>query len=169
MTRSVYFDSSVFLSVFMADASAVKIRELLTELKREKVRIYTSIVTIQEVSVLSYRKGTKAEDNYAKVDKLARIEGVTKDVALTAAKLEANIIDQTLHKDREDNKRRKWDCFHIATAMVLECGTFYSCDEKQLRRKGQFNIAGVLFMRPEPSKPPLPFPGTQSQTGPPIQ
>lgn len=169
MTRPVYFDSSVFLAIFMGDASAVKIRELLTELKKDKVRIYTSIVTIQEVSVLSYRKGTKAEDNYAKVDKLARIEGVTKEVALTAAKLEANIIDQTQKKDREDNKRRKWDCFHIATAMTLGCGTFYSCDEKQLKRKEHFNIAGMLFMRPEPSKPPLPFPATQNKNDTPIQ
>ena len=169
MTRPVYFDSSVFLSIFTGDASAAKIKDLLKELKKDKVRIYTSIVTIQEVSVLSYRKGTKAEDNYTKVDKLARIEGVTKEVALTAAKLEANIIDQTQKKDREDNKRRKWDCFHIATALTLDCGVFYSCDEKQLKRKDQFNIAGIIFMPPEPSKPPLPFPATQKQPANPIQ
>lgn len=166
MTQPVYFDSSVFLSIFMGDAGAAKIKELLSELKKDKVRIYTSIITIQEVSVLSYRRGTKAEDNYSKVDKLARIEGVTKDIALTAAKLEAHIIDQTHKKDVEDNRRRKWDCFHIATAMVLNCGAFYSCDEKQLKRKEQFNISGLIFMQPEPSKPPLPFPAPQGQSTP---
>ena len=81
---------------------------------------------------MSFRKGSIATDNYSKVDKIARIESVTKDIALTAAKLEAQIIDQTAIRDREDNKRRKWDCFHIATALALGCSTFYSCDKKQL-------------------------------------
>ncbi|MGA2218059.1 MAG: PIN domain-containing protein [Terracidiphilus sp.] len=122
--QPVYFDSSVFLSIFMGDSSAPKIKELLIELKRDKVRIYTSIIAVQEVPVMSYRKGSLAQDNYSKVDKIARIESVTKDIALTSAKFEAQIIDQTAVKDREDNKRRKWDCFHIATALALGCNVF---------------------------------------------
>ncbi|MGD0510846.1 MAG: PIN domain-containing protein [Candidatus Micrarchaeaceae archaeon] len=164
--RPVYFDSSVFLSIFMGDASAPKIKELLIELKREKVRIYTSIIAIQEVSVMSYRKGSIAQDNYSKVDKIARIESVTKDIALTAAKFEAHIIDQTSVKDREDNKRRKWDCFHIATALTLGCESFYTCDEKQLKRKDQFGIVGVTFLRPVPSAPSLFSPPSKIQTPP---
>jgi predicted nucleic acid-binding protein len=96
--RPVYFDSSVFISIFMNDPTASKIKELLIELKREKIRVYTSIIAVQEVSVMSYRKGTIAQDNYSKIDKLARIEGITKDIALTAAKYEAHIIDQTTAK-----------------------------------------------------------------------
>jgi predicted nucleic acid-binding protein len=153
--QPVYFDSSIFLAIFMGDPSAVKIKELLQELKRDKVRIYTSIIAVQEVSVRSYQKGSIAQDNYSKIDKLSRIEGLTKDIALTAAKFEAHILDQTAAKDREDNKRRKWDCFHIATALALGCSVFYSCDEKQLKRKDQFGIAGMEFLRPIPSKPSL--------------
>jgi predicted nucleic acid-binding protein len=153
--RPVYFDSSVFLSIFMNDPTASKIKELLLELKRDKIRIYTSIIAVQEVSVLSYRKGSMAQDNYSKIDRLARIEGVTKDIALTAAKFEAQILDQTPMKDREDNKRRKWDCFHIATALALGCNVLYSCDEKQLKRKSQFKVSGLSFLHPRPSTPSL--------------
>lgn len=153
--RSVYFDSSVFISIFMNDSSARKIKELLIELKREKIRVYTSIIAVQEVSVMSYRKGTVAQDNYSKIDKLARIEGITKDIALTAAKYEAHIIDQTRVKEQQDNKRRKWDCFHIATAVALGCSVIYTADEGQHKRKEQFGLTGLTFLHPVPSKPSL--------------
>jgi predicted nucleic acid-binding protein len=48
MPDPVYFDSSVFLAIFMGSDPAIK--ALLKELKRDKIRIYTSIITIQEVS-----------------------------------------------------------------------------------------------------------------------
>jgi predicted nucleic acid-binding protein len=153
----------------MGDSSASKVKELLQELRADKVRIYTSIIAVQEVSVRSYQKGAIAQDNYSKIDKLARIEGITKDIALTAAKFEAYIIDQTAVKDREDNKRRKWDCFHIATALTIGCGNFYTCDEKQLKRKQQFGITAMNFLRPIPSRPTLPFAPQSSLPAPPIQ
>ena len=156
--RPVYFESSVFISIFMNDPTASKIKELLIELKREKTRVYTSIIAVQEVSVMSYRKGTLAQDNYSKIDKLARIEGVTKDIALTAAKYEAHILDQTEKRDQQDNKRRKWDCFHIATAVALGCSVIYTADEGQHKRKAQFNLSGLTFLYPVPSKPGLLFP-----------
>jgi predicted nucleic acid-binding protein len=151
----VYFDSSIFLAIFMGEKSGSSIKELLKELKRDKTKIYTSIITIQEVSVQTFRKGYTAADNYSKVNKLARIHGITKEIALTAAKLEAHQIDQTPEKQREDNKRRKWDCFHIATAMELGCRTFYASDEKMLKRKAQLGITGMDFAKPVPKGLPL--------------
>jgi len=155
----VYFDSSVFVAIFMGEntgsCSGASIRAHLKELKRDKIKIYTSILTIQEVSVGTYRKGTVATDNFSKVHKLARITGITKEVALTAAKYEAHIKDQTAEGDQEDNKRRKWDCFHIAAAMELGCSVFYTCDDKQLKRKKQFGIKAMEFSYPVPKKPEL--------------
>ena len=167
--RPVYFDSSVFISIFMNDPTASKIKELLIELKREKIRVYTSIIAVQEVSVMSYRKGTVAQDNYSKIDKLARIEGITKDIALTAAKYEAHIIDQTAAKVRHDNKRRKWDCFHIATAVALGCSVIYTADEGQHKRKAQFSLSGLTFLHPIPSKPGLFPPPEPDDSTPTIQ
>jgi predicted nucleic acid-binding protein len=146
----VYFDSSVFLSIFMGESSGPSIKQLLKELTRDKTKIYTSIITIQEVSVHTFRKGARQTDNYSKVSKLARIHGLTKEMALSAAKFEALLIDRTPVKEREDNKRRKWDCFHIATAVELGCRTFYSTDEKMLKRKEHFGITGMDFARPSP-------------------
>jgi len=153
----------------MNDPTASKIKELLIELKREKIRVYTSIIAVQEVSVMSYRKGTVAQDNYSKIDKLARIEGITKDIALTAAKYEAHIIDQTAAKDRHDNKRRKWDCFHIATAVALGCSVIYTADEGQHKRKAQFSLSGLTFLHPIPSKPGLFPPPEPDDSTPTIQ
>ena len=76
--------------------------------------------------------------------------------------LEAQLIDQTKAKDREDNKRRKWDCFHIATAMVLGCRTLYALDEKMLRRKEDCGITRINFSKPVPTSLPLLPEGTAS-------
>ena len=164
MPDPVYFDSSVFLAIFMGEASGPSIKELLKELRRDKIKIYTSIVTIQEVSVTTFRKRAAAADNYTKVNKLARIQGITKEIALTAAKLEAQVVDDTKPRDREENKHRKWDCFHLATAMELGCRTFYSLDDKQLARGKRF-CAGVWFGKPAPRNLVLPlFPEPESET-----
>ena len=76
--ESAYFDSSPFIAIFKEEDRNEDIRELLRELKKQRVRISTSIITIQEVSVLSYRFGTIASDNYVRVNRLARIEGLSK-------------------------------------------------------------------------------------------
>ena len=151
--ESAYFDSSPFIAIFKGEDRNEDIRELLRELKKQRVRISTSIITIQEVSVLSYRFGTIASDNYVRVNRLARIEGLSKDVALTVAKLEAQIVDRLkgLAKTdkEEDNKRRKWDCFHIATAMCLKCRVLYSLDKGMLARKEQLQIRDLDFSIPK--------------------
>ena len=164
MADPVYFDSSVFLAIFMGEASGPSIKELLKELRRDKIKIYTSIVTIQEVSVQTFRKGAPAADNYTKVNKLARIHGITKEIALTAAKLEAQILDDMKPRDREENKQRKWDCFHLATAMELGCRTFYGLDDKQLKRGKRF-CAGLWLGKPVPRNLSLPlFPEADTET-----
>jgi predicted nucleic acid-binding protein len=155
----VYFDSSPFIAIFKGEDRNEEIRELLRELKKLRVRISTSIVTIQEVSVLSFRLGTVASDNYVRVNRLARIEGLSKDVALTAAKLEAQVLDRlkglTKTDKEEDNKRRKWDCFHIATAMCLKCHVLYSLDRGMLARKEQLQIRDLDFRLPKAVTLPL--------------
>jgi len=183
---SVYFDTSIFLAIFNKEASGPQIKSLLRELRRDKVKIYTSVITIQEVSVLSFRKGVPADENHAKVSKLARIQGITKDIALTAAKLEAQLKDaqekaQAQQKAQqkaqekaqqkaggslsaehiEDNRRRKWDCFHIATAMCLRCATLYAEDAKLLKRKEHLDIKALEFEEPRPKKPELFPPKTE--------
>ncbi len=131
----------------------------MREQKRQKVRIITSIITIQEVSVLSFRLGTIAADNYARVSKLARIEGLSKDISLTAAKLEAQVIDRMKPRPKvekeSDNKRRKWGCFHIATGLCLHCQVLYSLDKEMLARKEQLQIRDMDFRRPSPMEPSL--------------
>jgi predicted nucleic acid-binding protein len=65
------------------------------ELRKERVKICTSILTVQEVSVLCYRSGGAQVDNYAKVERMTdRIYGVNREIVLIAAQLEAQILDR---------------------------------------------------------------------------
>jgi hypothetical protein len=105
-----------------------QIRELLHELSEDKVRLYTSILTVQELAVAAYRTGMAAKDTYGDISSVARVYTLTKDVALTAAKHEAELKDlaekQTAKRSRKkpetedekrericENRRRKWGLF----------------------------------------------------------
>lgn len=156
----VYFDTSVFLAMLSGDpVEGPLIREILRELKRDKVRIYTSIITVQEVSVQSFRRGNIVTDNHSKVAKLARIAGITKEMALTAAKYEAAVKEQAMKSGEsktDENRRRKWDCFHLAAAVCLNCKTFYACDAKFDAKRKVLGLESTLkICRPRPSTPLL--------------
>lgn len=156
--NACYFDTSVFLAILNGEPTGPGIRALLRELKAEKTKIYTSIITAQEASVEVLRHGGKADDVYAQIDKLARIQTITKEIAQKAARLEAEVIAKIRPSDLAEeeriglNRRRKWDCFHIATALDLRCGVLYALDHKLLNRKQHLGLPGIAFLEPIPSK-----------------
>ncbi len=159
MSDLAYFDSSVFLAIFNGESTATNIKALLRELRQGGCRLCTSIITIQEVSVLSFRAGGTQTDNYAKVDRLARIHGLTRDIALLAAQLEAEMLDRykvTNKSDKADhNRRRKMDCLHIATAVQMKCHWLYSLDPKMLANAKLVSRISLKFSEPIPQNPGL--------------
>ncbi|SRR6266436_5904394 len=168
--RRVYFDTSIFLEMGAKKSKHFKnIKGLLSNLNADKARVYTSILTVEEFSVAAYRKGTPGRDTYGDIHPLARIYGVTKDVALTAAKHEAELRDimaenegkrdpkkpETEEQKLEricENRRRKWDCFHLATAQLVGCLEMYSTDENLPKRPAQLGIKNLRVIGPEPAK-----------------
>ena len=159
--RLVYFDSSIFLAIFNGEKACADIRALLKELRQENSKICTSIITIQEVSVLSFRAGVTVQDNHSKVSRMARIQGITKEVAMTAAKIEAQMIDRALRESSQEPKsqRRKWDCFHLATALTLRCDCLYTLDNGLLGCQDIIGQSGMRLSEPKPKAYPL-FPET---------
>jgi predicted nucleic acid-binding protein len=178
LPQTVYFDTSIFIEMG-AKRSRYKrdIKALLKDLFDERARVYTSIITIEEVSVAAYRPGEIARDTYGDVKALAKVRGIDKEIALTCAKNEAALkymadqedakrdkskpetFDQKLERICE-NRRRRWDCFHIATAQALQCTEFYTTDEKLLRRPTQLGIKGLRAVRPGTSLRRIPGPLT---------
>lgn len=160
---SAYFDSSVFLAIFNGEPTGPAIKSLLREFRRDHNKVCTSIITVQEVSVLSYSAGIPpakeklvGTDNYSKVDRLARIHGITKDIALLAAKLEALMIERMRRAAKDQRltlaQRRKWDCFHIATAIEMRCRWLYSLDPGMLKCKDLISsVYSLTFSEPRPS------------------
>ena len=159
MNSPVYFDTSVFLAIFKPESSAKQIRALLKELDDENVRVYTSILSVQEASVLGFRRGTVVKDNITRIGKIARIVGINPEIALTAAKLEAHLSDKNSEseRDRADKKRRKWDCFHIATAQAHNCCVLYAEDKPMQKRKKQLGLATLEILPPRPKADTLDF------------
>jgi predicted nucleic acid-binding protein len=158
----VYFDTSVFLALFGGDqAHGPHIKGLLRELKQDRIRIYTSILTVQEVSVLSFRRGALVADNHTKVARLARVLGITKEIALTAAKYEAAVKDQAVaggEDETEQNRRRKWDCFHLATAVAFNCRTLYAFDQQYHAKQRLLGLqTAINISEPMATKLGLPF------------
>jgi predicted nucleic acid-binding protein len=156
-----YFDTSVFLAILNGEQTAKSIRVLLRELKQEKTRIYTSIITVQEASVQVFRAGGRADEMHAQIAKLARIQTITREISLTAARLEAEIIrnmrpNELTEEERiGQNRRRKWDCFHIATALELGCTHLYTLDQKMINRQTQLNLSSPAILHPTPRRASL--------------
>jgi predicted nucleic acid-binding protein len=168
VARNVYFDTSIFVQMAARRSKHAKnIRLLMKELKTEKARIYTSILTVQELSVATHRRGAIARDIHGDILKIAKIITMTKEIALTAGKREAELKDlagfaeekpEKKHESEEEklericeNRRRKWDCFHIATAQLHNCGTVYSTDRDLKKRPGQLSLKNIKIIDPEPS------------------
>jgi predicted nucleic acid-binding protein len=135
-------------------------------LSEEKVRLYTSIITIQELAVATHRMGAVVRDTYADVNTIARIYTVTKEIAMTAAKREAELKDlaereggKRSRKKPEteeekldricENRRRKWDCFHLATAQQIGCAELYTTDNKLQKRPEQLGIKSLKALTPD--------------------
>jgi predicted nucleic acid-binding protein len=166
VTRTAYLDTSIFLEMGAKTGKHKKcIRTLLQEIKKNKVRIYTSIITVQELAVATYRAGTTAKDIYGDINSIARIYNLTKDVALTAAKNEAELKDMAEREAKKgdqkkgeteeqklericQNRRRKWDCFHIASAQAIGCAEIYSTDEDFKKRPAQLGIKSLKVLGP---------------------
>jgi predicted nucleic acid-binding protein len=153
-----YFDTSVFLAILNGESTAASIRSLLRELKQDKVKIYTSILTVQEASVQAFRGGGRADDLHAQIAKLARIQTITREISLGSARLEAEIILKMRPADLSEeerigqNRRRKWDCFHIATALELNCRQLYTLDDKMINRKAHLDLPFCEFLLPTPRR-----------------
>lgn len=155
----VYFDTSVFLAVMAGEATAGEVRSLLHELRNDKVRIYTSILTVQEAAVSSFLHGAMFNDPHTKIAKMARVASVTRDIAMTAAKFEALVImadRNATASAASDNKRRKFDLFHLATALAFGCSRLYTFDRKFKARAKQLNM-GLEVLAPAPKSPMLPL------------
>jgi hypothetical protein len=117
------------------------------------------------MSVATYRQGTVARDTYGDVSKFARVYSITKEIALTAAKREAELKDIVDENERKqdpkksltesqkldqacENRRRKWDCFHIATAQDRRCTIMYSTDPDLQKRPKQLHIPNLRIIPP---------------------
>src|SRR5713226_6093743 len=166
MTKPIYFDTSIFIEMATRRSKQRKlVRELLADFQERRVRVYTSILTVQEMSVSIHRRGTVSRDILGDIKSIARVYTLTKEVALTAGKIEAELKDiadkeaakrdktkpLTLQQEIDrvcENRRRKWDCFHIATALVLECETMYSTDTKLQKRPRQLGLKNLKIIPP---------------------
>lgn len=159
MSSPAYIDTSVIINATSKDGNLTELRSLMHELQGDKVRIYTSIVTVQETSVAAFRKGGNGKDTHDVIALLARIVGITRDIAVEAARLEAAIRD--FHKETpeesEQKQRRRWDCIHLASAIVLGCRHFYTTDKAFATRQRQLQLTSLQVLAPKARKPTLPF------------
>ena len=82
---------------------------------------------------------------------------MNKEIALSAAKLEAFIADDAREPETQRGlkQRRKWDCFHVATAQFYGCSDLYAADAGMLARGPQLGIKNIVFSKPEPKSPGL--------------
>jgi predicted nucleic acid-binding protein len=158
MSEPVYFETSAILELINAESRAPDVRDLIAELKKDKIRIYTSVLTVHEASILSFRRGSADRDVDSIIAQFARIVTIDRAVAIKAARLEAAILDffkKGVASTEEARHRRRWDCLHIATAQVLGCSTLYAFDKHFRKRTNQVDVGNLRIAEPKASQPNL--------------
>ncbi len=115
-----YFDSNLWLAFLKGEPGHVEdVRTLLKEIKENRGRVVTSVITLIEVAIKAYRVSpAKANTYYSTIDNLATIYAVSPPIALLAAKIEGQF------------RVRRWDAVHLATAAHHNASVFYTFDEK---------------------------------------
>ena len=117
-------------------------------------------VTVQEVSVADFLSGAGSIERHAMIERGARIHGITRDIALQAAKLEAGIVSKMRTESRDVQRRvsqrRKFDCFHLATALEVNCSRVYTLDQGFQATKSYLELPRWLAVTtPAPRNPGL--------------
>lgn len=128
----VYFDSTLFIAILaQEEPRATNVKSLLAELSRSRTAIYTSILSIAECSVSLMRVGGDATKALELIHDIAKVQSITEEIALATARLEAQLIQLCPPGERTAGKRRhrRWDCFHMATALDVKCAELYSFDQ----------------------------------------
>ncbi|HEY4357398.1 MAG TPA: PIN domain-containing protein [Acidobacteriaceae bacterium] len=158
MPDPVYFETSAVLELLNATAKGDHVRDLIAELQSSKTRIYTSILTVQEASILALSRGGTEQAVYDRINQFARIYSIDRQIALTAARLEVAVVKH-LRKGQgvqdEARHRRRWDCIHIATAQVLGCTTLFAYDKHFATRSRQIDLSMLRIEQPRPRQPAL--------------
>ena len=146
----VYFDSTLFLSILANEPTANSVRQLLTELGNSRTGIYTSILTIAECCVGSLRANGDPNKPLELIYDIAKVQSITEDIAISTARIEAKMILLCPPGEKEPTKRRRrrWDCFHMATALDLKCTALYSFDEDYGKMAEQCGLP-ILCSYPE--------------------
>jgi predicted nucleic acid-binding protein len=162
---TAYFESSVYIAIFNGEERAQEVKSLVRELRREHAKICTSIITVQEVSVVCYRAGGTQIDNYAKVERLTdRIYGVNREIVLMAAELEAQLLDRAKKLGKPKGQRVE-EHRHVATALHLNCHRLYSFDPHLKSISTLPMVRSLIVSEPKPktsemfgSSPGIPVP-----------
>ena len=157
---SVYFDTGVFLAILKDEPAASEIRQLLIELQLSRTRIYTSILTLTECSIASLRTEADASKAVELVHGLSKVLSITEEVALSAAALEARLLGPiestrtTSQHSVVERRRRRWDCFHLATALEQGCSSIYALDGDYGKLIAALDL-GLQYSLPVPRNPSL--------------
>jgi predicted nucleic acid-binding protein len=77
--KTAYLDTTIFVEMATKRSKyRSQIRNLLEELKKDRVRIYTSMITVQELAVATYRAGAPARDVFSDINAFARVYNITR-------------------------------------------------------------------------------------------
>ncbi len=116
MAETAYFDSSLWVAILAEETTVDDVTTLIQEIKRDRGRILTSILTLTEISVRAYSQDPqKVTEGMTLVSAAAAICNLTQEVALLTAKIEAQFMTSVWSAEGA-NLRRRWDALHLATA-----------------------------------------------------
>lgn len=150
MAETAYFDSSLWVAILAEETTVDDVTTLIQEIKRDRGRILTSILTLTEISVRAYSQDPqKVTEGMTLVSAAAAICNLTQEVALLTAKIEAQFMTSVWSAEGA-NLRRRWDALHLATAAPFKADVFYTFDKRLLNADFSAEPQIPPLKRPQP-------------------
>lgn len=150
MPTAAYFDTSLWIAVLADEPPAGDVLTLIEEIKHDRGRIVTSILTLTEISVRAYQKApARVAAGVQLVSAVSAICAVSQDVALLTAKIEATFM-ASVWQGTLGNRKRRWDALHLATAATYAATVFYTFDNGLLGADFSALPAIPPVRRPQP-------------------
>lgn len=128
--KLVYWDSCVFLSMIEGDAERMDgIHSVLDEMKQGRIKIYTSVLSIAEVTFVKTEREKNALDK-AVEERIAALWQPGSPFVLVDVFREIVIDSQKLVRDslKHGMTIKPPDAIHFATARRVGCSDFHTFD-----------------------------------------
>lgn len=135
----IVVETSPWIALIQGEADrAEHVERLLNQAAAGELQIYTSTLTITEIT-----KGPKAEDARLSPEQEQTFRDFLDHEYVTLVSVDPVVAERAASLRKDFPGLRTADAVHLATAIVIRAGVFYTYDDRLLKLDGSQSLDGL--------------------------